>query len=392
VRAASAAFANLIAGSHQMSSRVDVMFDRQVIAEGVPVVAGQIDYDRTAARLARCTVTIADPLRVPVSATDILAPFGYELLVWRGVQPTSLSAELLTTTGGAPLATSDGYMLTTGALPGLQPELVPLGVFPIQASSVDGVTLVSTLSGEDRSRLVSDARFEDDYQIAAGTNYATAIQTLISAGVSGLEYLFPSVTFTTPLLTFAAQEDRWDRAQQMAKSIGHELLFDGLGRCVMRPEPTFSSTPVAAIAEGVNMTGAAVSLTRDGAYNRVIAASQNASTGDQFRGVATDNNPASPTYYFGPFGRKPRFFYSEFIASNAQAEAAAAAILAQNIGVARSVDFSAVPDPRLECSDVVQITRSALGIDDLHIIDQLTIGLGADAPMSGQSRTQQVTS
>jgi hypothetical protein len=362
VRTASEAFANAISASHQLASRVDVLFDREVIAEGVPVVAGQVTYDRTAARLARLSITIADPLRVPVAADDILTPFGYELLVWRGVQ------------------------LPTG------PELVPLGVFPIQASSVDGVTLVSSLTAEDRSRLVSDARFEDDYQIAAGTNYATAIEDLIADGVSGLEYLFPSTTFTTPLLTFAAQEDRWEKAQQMARAIGMELLFDGLGRPLMRPEPTFSSEPVAWITEGVNMTGANVSLTRDGAYNRVIAAGRNASLGAQYRGVATDDDPSSPTYYFGPFGKKPRFFYSEFIASDAQAESAAAAILAGNIGVARSVDFSAVPDPRIECSDVVQITRSALGIDDLHIIDQLTIGLGADSSMSGQSRTQQVTS
>lgn len=362
MRTASPAFAQVIGSSHQLASRVDVLFDREVIAEGVPVVAGQVTYDRTAARLARLSVTIADPLRVPVAADDILTPFGYELLVWRGVQ------------------------LPTG------PELVPLGVFPIQSSSVDGVTLVSSLSAEDRSRLVSDARFEDDYQIAAGTNYATAIQNLIADGVAGLEYLFPSTTFTTPLLTFAAQEDRWEKAQQMAQAIGNELLFDGLGRCVMRPEPTFSTAPVATITEGVNLTGVAVALNRSTAYNRVIAASRNASTGAQFRGVATDDNPASPTYYLGPFGRKPRFFSSEFIASDTQAQSAAAAILAGNIGVARSVDFSAVPDPRLECSDVVQITRTALGIDDLHIIDQLTIGIGADAAMSGQSRTQQVTS
>jgi hypothetical protein len=345
-----------------MASRVDVLFNRQVIAEGIAMTSGQITYDRNAARLARLSLTVADPLRIPSTADDILTPFGYELLAWRGVQ------------------------LPTGA------ELVPLGVFPIQSSGVDGVTLLSSITAEDRSRLVSDARFEDDYQIAAGTNYATAIENMIAAGVAGLTFLFPSTSFTTPLLTFAAQEDRWEKAQNMAKSIGQELLFDGLGRCVMRPEPTFAGTPVASIAEGVNMTEANVELDRAGAYNRVIASSSNASNGAVFRGVATDDNPSSPTYYLGPFGKKPRFFSSEFLASDVQASAAAAAILAANIGVARSVDFAAIPDPRLECSDVVQITRTPLGIDELHIIDTLSIGLGADSTMSGTSRTQQVAS
>lgn len=359
MRSATAGFANVIAGSHQVAVRVDVMYNRAVVFEGLPITGGQITYDRSAARLARLTLEVADPLRLPVSSSDILTPFGYELLVWRGVMVSGVA------------------------------ELLPLGVFPIQTSAVDGVTLLSSISAEDRSRLVSDARFEDDYQVAAGTNYATAIGDMISDGVTGLEYLFPSTTFTTPLLTFAAQEDRWDAAVKMAKSIGNEILFDGLGRCVMRPEPTFDSEPVAAISEGVNMTSINVALDRSTAYNRVIAAGQNSSLDEVYRGVATDENPSSPTYYGGPFGKRPRFFYSEFIASDEQATRAAASILAANIGVADSVQYSMVPDPRLECSDVVQVTRSVLEVDRLYILETLTIGLTANSEMTGTSRSQQ---
>lgn len=359
MRESSAAFARAVAASHQMISRVDVLFDRAVIAEGLNVTDGSVTFDRRASRRSRCQVQIADPARVPVAADDILTPFGYEMLIWRGV-------------------VLDGT-----------PELVPLGVFPIQQSFVDGVSLLSDITALDRSQLVSDARFEDVYQISAGTNYATAIEALVADGVSGLEYLFPSTTFTTPLLTFAAQDDRWDAAVKMASAIGMELFFDGLGRLTMQPEPTFTATQVARIAETENMVSAAVKLDRTPAYNKVIATSNNASTGDQYRGEAADMDPNSPTFYDGPFGRKPRFYASEFIASDAQAASAAAAILAGNLGVARSIDFSAVPDPRLEVSDVVHIFRSRLEIDELHIIDELTIGLGPGDPMLGRSRTNQ---
>lgn len=362
MRPASIAFANALTGSHRVVSRCDVLFDREVIAEGVGIVSGRVDYDRTAARLARLSAVIAEPDRIPIASDDILTPYGYELLVWRGVRL------------------------------GASSEMVPLGVFPIQTSSVDGVGLSTSIVAEDRSRLVSDARFEDVYQVPAGTNYATAIRALISAGVSGLEFLFPDVTFTTPLLTFAAQDDRWDAAQQMARSIGHELLFDGLGRLVLRPEPTFSADPVAVIAEQVNMVAIDVQLDRATAYNKVIATGRNADNGTPYRGEALDNDPSSPTYYHGPFGRKPRFYASEFLASNSQCATAAASILASNLGVARSIDFSAVPDPRLECSDVVRIVRSRLGIDELHIIDSLSISLGADGGMSGRSRASQEAS
>ena len=359
---ASEAFEKIIAGSHQMASRVDVLFDRDVIVEGLPVVSGSISYDRTASVLASCRVQIADPTRIPVSSSDVLTPYGYELQVWRGVAA-----------GGGQL-------------------LCPLGVFPIQRSSVDGATLLSSLTGQDRSRLVSDAIFEESYQIAAGTNYATAIEDLITDGVSGLTYNFPTSTFTTPLLTFGPDDDRWAAAQSMARSIGNEILFDGLGNCTMRAEPTFTGTPVAAIAEGANMTGIVVDLDRSPAYNKVIATSSNASLGDQFRGEASDDDPASPTYYLGPFGKKARRYSSPFLASDAQCTSAAAAILASNLGVARSVSASLLTDPRLETSDVVQVTRSALGVDELHIIDQLSLGLSAADEMTANVRAQQVAS
>lgn len=376
-----------------MAARCDVMFNRTVIAEGLSIASGDVTYDRTAASLARLSITLAEPTRVPLAADDILTPFGYELLIWRGVGITTLEPDYLTDELGNILTDEADVPLETDIMRASNAgELVPLGVFPIQTSVVDGVSLVSSISAVDRSQLVSDARFEDAYQIAAGTNYATAIQNLIADGVTGLEYLFPSVTFTTPLLTFAAQDDRWVAAQQMAKSFGYELLFDGLGRLTMRPEPTFSDTPVATIAVGVNMVSASVKLDRATAYNKVIATSSNADLDAQYRGEAADLDPASPTYYLGPFGKKPRFYSSEFLASDAQCDAAAAAILAANLGVASSVDFSAVPDPRLECSDVVHIVDSRLGLDDLHIIDSLSIGLGADGEMSAGCRASQVAS
>lgn len=389
MRSASDAFARIIAESHQLSTRVDVLFDREVVTEGLAVVDGTIRYDRTAARLASLECTIADPLRIPTGPDDELTPYGYELRVWRGIVNPPARGGMLLDENGNPLLDEFGDPLYEAEWNEAGEELLALGTFPIQRSYVEVVDRVSRISAMDRSQIVSDARFEDDYQIAAGTNYATAIETLISVGVSGLTYLFPSVTFTTPLLTFSAQQDRWEAAQSMARSIGHEILFDGLGRCIMRPEPTFDTVAVATIAVESNLIGAAVSLDREQAYNKVIAFSTNSATGAQYRGTATDDDPASPTFYDGPFGRKPRFYASEFIASNTQATSAAQAILASQLGVAKSIDFSAVPDPRLECSDVVRITCPDLDIDALHIIDALTLGLGPEAALSGTCRAQE---
>ena len=389
MREASPAFAAMVTRSHQIDVRCDVLFNREVIAEGLAVSVSLIGYDRAASRIARADVSIADPIRIPVSSTDILTPYGYELRLWRGVVYPPDAAGLLLDESGTPLVDEFDSILFESASDSSVSELVALGTFPIQRSQVDAIGRLSSITCEGRSRLVSDARLEDVYQVASGTNYATAIEDLISDGVSGLEYLFPSTTHTTPLLTFDAQADRWEVAQQMARSIGQWLLFDGLGRVVMRPEPSFTDVPVLTIADGVNLTQAAMSLDRTNAYNKVISAGRNADNDSEFTGTATDDDPASPTYYDGPFGHKPLFHYSEFYSSSAQAAAGAESILAGQLGVARSLDFGLVPDPRLEVGDVVRITNTAFDLDELHIIDSLSFGLGAADQMFGTTRTRQ---
>ena len=177
----------------------------------------------------------------------------------------------------------------------------------------------------------------------------------------------------------------------MAQSIGNELFFDGVGRCVMQPEPTLADTPVASIAETENMIAIVKSLDRVTAFNRVIAIGQTATSDAVYRGVATDDDPDSPSQYGGPFGKKPTTITSEFITSNSQATKAAKAVLAANIGVAQAVSFAALPDPRLEVGDAVTIVNTVLGIDQVHLIDTLEIGLAADMAMTGTTRTNQET-
>jgi hypothetical protein len=349
-----------IGQSHQISVRVQAMFNRSTIALGLRVSGGQITLDRTASSLGRLTATFAEPTLIPTQTGGTLTPFGYELAVQLGIIYGDGSAENL-----------------------------PMGIYPIQQTQIDGINLTSSVTAVDRSQLVRDARFEDDYSVAAGTNMGTAILNMVQAGVPGLPYSFTSTPYTSPVLTFAAQSDRWDAAQGMASSIGCELFFDGAGYLRLRNELS-SATPVATIADGPGgvMVSAALSLDRSGAYNRVIATGENTTNAAVYRGVWTDDNPASPTYYFGSFGHKPRFYASPFIASDAQAASAAFAIGLQQTGVARSLDFGMVRNPALEPGDVVQIRRAALGLDEVHRIDSLTIDLGTGA-MTGKSRLLQ---
>lgn len=359
MRSRTAAFDTLVAGSHQIAVAVDVMYNRAVVQAGLAVASGSVTLDRTAAQRGRCSVTFAEPLLMPTPAGGTLSPYGYELAIRRGV-----------------------------TYPNGSTELMGLGVYPIQTSAPEGVTLTTQVEATDRSQQVIDARLEDDYPIAAGTAYSSAIQALIADGVTGLSYSFATVPYTTPALVFAAQSDRWDAARNMATAIGCELYFDGDGLCVLRPEPTFTSVPAWTISEGEGglLVAASLALDRAPAYNRVIATGENTGLTAVPRGVWTDSDPASPTYYFGGFGKKPRFYASAFVTSDAQALSAATAIGVAQKGVARSLRFDAVPNPALEPGDPVLVKRTALGVNEVHLIDALTFDLSAGGAMSGESR------
>lgn len=363
MRAVSDRFLAALRKSHRVRSTVDVLYDNVPLFEGLDVVDGTVTLDRTAEARGRCDLTVAN-----FDLLSTLTPYGYEIRVRRGV-----------------------------VYPDGDEELVSLGIFLIQSTAVVEPGRLVRIAGIDRSQRVRDARLEDPYQIAAGTDYAGAILTLIEGNattdpvVFTVPFRFTTTAHVTPLITLDEQADRWAEAVSMATSIGCELYFDGDGTCTLQDEPDVTTDePVWTVDDGADgvLVEAAVNLDRATAYNRVIAAGENGGSGATYRGTATDDDPASPTYYYGPFGRKPRFYASPFIASNAQAVSAAGAILLQSLGVARSVSFSAVVNPALEASDVIIVRRTGLGVDEVHVVDSLTIPL-AGGSMSAATRSRQ---
>lgn len=369
MRPVSARFLDAVRSSHQIASRVEILSSGTVVAT-FPAVGGNVALDANAAIRGSADVTFVDDGTlgiVPTDATDPLAPYGQEIRVSRGVR-----------------------------YPDGSEELVALGVFGIQDVDVsdtnEGVEIQVT--GRDRAQKVIDARFEEPYQVAAGIDHNTALQAVIDAGVPGLTYDLADVAATTGQLLAAEQDDRWAFAQEMAKTRGYLLYFDGAGQVVTEiiAAPTGTSQADIIEGEGGVLLTAGRRWTRDGTFNRVIATGENTGVGTPVRGVATDDNPLSPTYYFGPFGKVPRFYTSSFITTAAQALDAAQGILNKELGTSQTVTFGAVVNPALEPNDIVKITRQRAGIDENHVIDSLTVPLSATESMTGQTRAVQVTS
>lgn len=368
MRPVSARFLDAVRTSHQIVSQIEILASGTVVAT-FPATAGSVTLDANSAIRGNCDATFVDDGTlglVPTDAADPLAPYGQELRVSRGVR-----------------------------YPDGSTELVALGVFGIQdvevSDTLEGVEI--TVVGRDRAQKVTDARFEAPYQIDAGTDHNTALEAVIDAGVPGLTYDLAAITETTGQLLAAEQDDRWAFAQEMAKTRGHLLYFDGDGDVVTEviANPTGTSEfDLTEGAQGVLLT-AGRRWTRDGTFNRVIATGENTGAGVPARGVATDDNALSPTYYYGPFGRVPRFYTSTFITTDDQATDAAQGILNKELGTSQTVSFGAIVNPALEPNDIVRITRQRAGIDENHVVDSVTIPLGADESMSGQTRALQVT-
>jgi hypothetical protein len=276
-------------------------------------------------------------------------------------------------------------------------EVVPIGVFTLNdVEIVDGPNgLAIELSGADLSRRVSRNRWDDTYVIDAGGNYGTAIQDLIRNRMPDAAFNFASTPRATPRLFFGEQSsnDPWEDAQKMAESIGYEVFFDARGICTLRPEPDpdvddsvweFNDTTHPTILEVRRR------VTDENTYNKVIVTGESSQNAVPVRGVAIDDDPASPTYYLGPYGTVTYRLTSPLVTVTPQADEAAQALLLRVKGATEAVEMDVVPMPALEPGDVVTVDRSKSKIEGRFLIDQLSIPLGADESMRCVGRRQRL--
>ena len=337
----------------------------------VPITEGSVHIDPNSLIRSTGDFTITDDGTlglVPTDSQDALAPFGNEIQVGLGIER------------------DDGI------------ETVRLATLRIESSTTqDGPGELSIrVSGMDRAQAISDAKFEEAYEIADGTNVIDAIEDTLALANPEILTDFPVSEFTVPKLFALEGDDPWEFAQKLAKAYGAELFFDASGVCVMRPIVS-ATTPAAELDEAVNLLSISRDWSRQDTFNRVIATGENVGAGGTIpRGVATDEDSDSPTFYYGTgvgaFGRKPMFFASQMIASDGMAEEAAAGQLRRFAGVSQRISFESLVDPRWEPGDVVAVSRARIGlIQETHVLEELTFPLGAESGMSGSTRLTRVT-
>lgn len=373
MRAVSAKFLRTLQGSHKMVARAKVCttFQTGTTPTGteISIVAG--DVKSVADGMIRSTLNLTTAEPWPVSQSSLITPYGNEIYVERGID------------------------FGNG-----QREWVGLGYFridtPEQSDVPDGAI---TITAPDRMQGIVDAQFLTPRQFQSGMSRGQLATTLITE-------VYPSATISwddagvrdAPIgRAIIVEQDRAQTLMDLVTSTGKigYWRYDGVFRIETPPSITGpASWTVNAGTNGV-LVHLSRSLSRAGAKNAWVATGEAGDTTPPARGVAVDNNPLSPTYYYGPFGPVPGFFSSPLLLNNSQAIGAARTLLKKSIGLPYQIQLSNIVNPALEPYDVIEVQYPDVGKNrslrsEIHVVDAATIPLTLDQAQSVDTREQLV--
>jgi hypothetical protein len=367
MRPVSSQFLEALRGSHKIFARAQILTSFQtgvnpINGIALNIISGSVSLDGEAdIRSSFELTTVGGTTAFPQRPVDELTPYGNEIFIERGVE------------------------LADGSV-----EIVSLGYFRIDSVEQRNAPFGSVhVVGYDRMKGIIEARLTKPMSFTSGTTISTIFNQLILEVYPQAVIEFDDSSFASSTLnsTQIAEEDRYDFLNNIVTSYGKIMYWDYRGILVVQtpPDPTVSVWDINAGKYGV-IVDFRRSIDREGVYNAVVTVGESVNDTPPVRAIAVDNDPTSPTYWYGSFGPKPRFFSSSFITTYEQALGAAENILKKTLGLPFSIEFSIVPNPALEPFDAVTINQ--LDIISLHVIQTLTIPLDAESTQTGSTRRQ----
>lgn len=324
--------------------------------EEIPVAGGSVDVDRGSEARRTFSLTTPDPGIIPRDPAAALSVYGARVHVRRGVE------------------FADGGK-----------ETVPLGVFRLDEVDGDVEMGPVTLRGPDLSACVSDDQFTEPYKVS-GTAVG-AITALIQRSLPEATVINRAVDAIIGPRTFDTEANPWEGAQEIAASIGAEVYADPDGIFVIAELPDLLAVePVWTVAAGEDgvLISADRGMSSAKVNNGVLARGENTEEdAPPVSWLAVDDDPGSPTYWYGPYGRRPRFHSSSTLTSEAACAQAANLLLRQAKAPNATGDFSALPNPALEPGDVLRVHHSD-GVKELHQVASFSVPLdeGGDFPIA----------
>ena len=420
----------MLASSNQRRVvRVDVHgSDGNFIVTIPDVVSGSVQADTTAAVRRTCTLVIADRGLVADVANSMVP---YIVVEANDIDkdniplPGNQWGTLLHPLSGNELRIYRGFEYADGTS-----DYVPLGVFRMTKPHIAdaGTDIQITITGNDRSWMISRYKWTQPFQVNAGMLLEEAViailndrwqgdipldTSLIGSTISSMNpsgILLPTQTFGADL---ASSNDPWADLQSLVTPVGMQLYFDTSGRPVM--EPIVNPTQIAPVFSGSYEEGATCTLTdleydldETNTYSGVIAIgngtgnnlppvtsmSVSPTNGQTYVGV-WNTDPDSPTYYdpgnpdASENGDIPYIFETQTIPSASDTaesaqfniNAAAYAQLQLVMSAYKAPTLKAVPNPALWENDLISIVRARIGFNENFLVQAVTIPLDVTTEM-----------
>jgi hypothetical protein len=330
--ATSDAFAVALASTSRVwATRIEVLYGTEVVTALNVLLRGYVGIDDVAVRR-ECHFTIvdADGVLTPASARDLLAPKGTELRVYRGLR----------------VAGSNGP----------EYEWVPLGVFGIVEPEVrahsDGTVI--EVKGFDRVDTIRDRRFVDPWVIPDGTWVHDAIPAIVTSRLNVPVRVTATSPHQVPETVYDRYSDPWDAVRELAEACGYSAYFDQLGSLVVGPDigvetgMTYEPGP-----DSLLMTSAR-RFDKSKTYSGVIVRGEHPDK-TPVRVEKWDSDPKSPTYAFGPFGKRPYGYYSALVTTTAQAQQVADLLFPTVTRITQECTITIAGHPGHDVGDVITI-------------------------------------
>lgn len=235
------------------------------------------------------------------------------------------------------------------------------------SSCIDDFTLVTPYAPLDKEqrKLTTVQAIQDLVDIAL---WETAVWH-VGEGVDTAVFPADGTVFTG---------SRWDAVNNLAKSLSAQVHVDPVGEWHLDLIQTDNWSAVDTFTTGENgvlIDGISARDRRD-LYNAVPLRWEGPNVGGLV--FVVDADPASPTYWDGPFGRKPSSEQKvDTVTTEAQAIDAAKALLAQYKGFTATVKFTSLHNPLLEPGDVIEVIVPDYGLHELHVVDAINYQLAA---------------
>jgi hypothetical protein len=329
-----------------------------MLAESVTFATGTMQA-KLGSRVVRDLDLTFDESMFPWEDDDLLAPFGNELRAYKGVR----------------FAEGTEYIW-------------PIFRGKIQSAEMDPGGFVA-VSATDRAQEVLDNQFQSPAFSVVGEPVLDEIVRVIRDRLPGATFGTHDVFYAkVPQLSW--EQDPGSALDEMATALGAFWYPLADGEFVVRLYPwTVRRDPVVSLRDGDGGMILASSPARvRGGYNVVVVTGERADGSAPVSAFDEDDDPASPTYVDGPYGRRTLVRRLNTPTSPEMAKAAARALRRRTTALTTAWRLSMTPDAAMELGDVLDLeVRGRTGV--VQVVESITMPLGTGAgAMDVQGRAQ----